>query len=248
MKFSSGLLFVLAAAFCMSSVLGFTARVQSAEGLNVRSGPNTQSRVVSVISNGASFDVDCSIAGEQARGIRGVSNVWYHVPSRGGYVSSVWMTGAQPVRGCNGGAGPAPAPSGADCSHGLPNPRTCAQAVAWAEAHLTNSYNSEYRGLCDHFVGLAYGRSASTFDTALIHWNTTPERFRHYDRSPPPGALVFFRSRSGMGHATISTGGGNIISTDYPNAGALGRTSISYIESNWGAPYLGWTAPYFHNA
>jgi len=244
MKFTSGLLFIAAIALCMSSALAF--RVSSSEGLNVRSAPNTNSRVISVISNGAAFDVDCMVYGEQARGLRGVSNVWYHVPSRGGYVSGAWVTEASGVRGCNDAS--RPAPNNADCSAGLPNPRSCAQAVAWAEAHLTNSYNSEYRGLCDHFVGLAYGRSASTFDTALIHWNTTPERFRHYDRSPPPGALVFFRSRSGMGHATLSTGGGNIISTDYPNAGALGRTSISYIESNWGAPYLGWTAPYFHNA
>jgi len=242
MKITSGLLFIAAIALCMSSALAF--RVNSAEGLNVRSAPNTQSRVISVISQGARFDVDCMVNGEQARGLGGVSNVWYHVPSRGGYVSGAWVSEASAVRGCNG---PAPTPSNANCDAGLSNPRNCAQAVAWAEAHLSTAYNADYRRKCDHVVGLAFGRSASGFYSAIVHWQSTPERFRHYDRSPPPGAPVFFRSGE-YGHACISTGGGNVISTDINGPGTLTRSSISDIERRWGSPYLGWTNPYFHNA
>jgi len=325
MKFTSGLLFVLAVSLCMSSVMGFTARVNAGgEPLNVRSGANAHSNVVATIPANSQFDVDCQVGGDTISGLSGTTNTWYHVPSKGGYVSGAFTaTGGQGAPGCGGparantgsstlnvrsaptsnsglvasfGSGAelnidcqtsgenvsglsgttntwyhiagrgyasgayintggrsypgcaAPPPSGGDCSHGLPNPRNCREAVAWAEAHLTNGYNSEYRGLCDHFVGLAYGRAYSSFDTALIHWNTTPDRFKHYDRNPPAGALCFFRSQSGMGHVTISTGGEGLISTDYPGNGNLGRTSISWIESHWGAPYLGWTAPYFHNA
>jgi hypothetical protein len=328
MKFSAGLLFVLAISLCMSSVLGFTARANSGSNtLNVRSAANAHSNVVAMIPSGSQFDIDCQIGGDTISGLSGTTNTWYHVPSRGGYVSGAYVaTGGQGAPGCGAakantgsntlnvrsspnshsgltgsygpgaelnidcqvagesvsglsgttnmwyhvpakggyvsgafistggrsypscGNTPAPTPSGADCSAGLPNPRSCAQAVAYAEARLTNSFNAAYRGLCDHFVGMAYGRSASGFNTALIHWQTTPERFRHTDRNPPVGALVFFRSQSGMGHVTISTGGGNVISTDFPQRGNLGRTSISWIESHWGAPYLGWTAPYFHNA
>ncbi len=323
MKFASSLLCILAVSLCMSSVLGFSGRAQTA--LNVRSQANSHSNVIGVLSPGSSFDIDCQVGGETIQGTAGTTNTWYHVPSRGGFVSAAYVSNnGQSAPGCGGparvkmtggetlnvrsgpnthssvigslpanaeigidcqtngdnisgpagttsmwyhvpskggfvsgafvsgagsypGCGNIPTPSGGDCSAGLSNPRSCSEAVAWATAHLTNSYNSEYRGLCDHFVGLAYGRSASGFDTAYIHWQTTPDRFKHPgDRNPPPGALCFFKT-SAAGHACLSTGGGGIISTDWGCSGCLGRTSISQIEASWG-PYLGWTAPYFHNA
>ena len=135
----------------------------------------------------------------------------------------------------------------ADCSGGLKTPRSCASAVAWAEAHLTNTYHKEYKELCDRFVGTAYGYSSSGFYSAIVHWNSTPTRFKHNDRNPPLGALVFFKSGQ-YGHAALSTGNGNLISTDINGLGTLGRTSISAIERKWNAGYLGWTNPYFHNA
>jgi len=209
--------------------------------LNVRSGPNTHSGVTGSFRNGAQLNINCQTHGENIHGNLGTTNVWYHVSN--GYVSAAFVRLNGGVPQCGGS--PAPAPSG-DCSHGLRNPRSCHEAVAWAEAHLTNSYHQEYKGLCDHFVGLAYGRSASGFNTARIHWETTPAQYKHYDRNPPPGALMFF-STSAAGHACLSTGGGNIISTDIRGPGTLGRTSIAEIESKWRAPYLGWTAPWFHN-
>jgi len=196
------------------------------------------------LSSGQEITVDCQANGDKISGDSGTTTVWYHIPAKGGYVSAAFVSnGGRSFPAC--GSTP-PSPSG-DCSGGLKNPRTCAQAVAWAEAHLTNTYNKEYHGLCDHFVGLAYGRSASGFFSALVHWQTTPTKFKHYDRNPPPGALCFFMT-SKYGHATISTGGGGIISTDINGPGTLGRTSIAGIEAKWKAPYLGWTNPYFHNA
>jgi len=216
---------------------------RGSDTLNVRSGPTTRHSWVGSLSAGQEFTVDCQVNGDNVSGESGTTNVWYHVPSKGGYVSAAFVnSGGRGFPQCS-----SPAPSGGDCSQGLRNPRNCAEAVAWAEAHLTNSYNAEYRGLCDHFVGLAYGRSASGFDTAMVHWETTPAQFKHYDRNPPAGALCFFRT-SAAGHATICTGGEGIISTDINGPGTLGRTSISGIEAKWGAPFLGWTAPYFHNA
>ena len=233
---------ILAVALCMSSVLALTGRATTA--LNVRSSASSHSSVISVFGSGATVDIDCQVNGETIKGSVGTTSVWYHVPSRRGYVSAAYVANGPNAPRC--GNTPAPTPSGGDCSAGLKNPRTCSEAVAWATAHLTNTFHSEYRGMCDHFVGLAYGRSASGFNTALIHWQTTPERFRHYDKSPPPGALCFFKT-SAAGHACLSTGGGGIISTDWGCSGCLGRTSIAQIEAKWG-PYLGWTNPYFHNA
>jgi len=217
-------------------------RTERSETLNIRSGPNTRSAVVGSLGPNAEINIDCQTNGDNISGPSGTTTIWYHIPSRG-YVSGAFVSAGRSYPGCAN----IPAPSnGGDCSAGLRNPRTCAEAVAWARAHLTTTYNSEYRGMCDHFVGLAYGRSASGFDTALIHWQTTPERFRHYDKNPPAGALCFFDT-SKYGHATICTGNGGLISTDWGCSGCLGETTIATMEARWGR-FLGWTNPYFHNA
>jgi len=322
MKYTSGLLFVLAFSLCVSSVVGFTARVAGSDPLRVRGSATTNSNVVTMLGPNTQIDIDCQIGGDSISGPSGTTDVWYHVPSKGGFVSGAYVsTGGQSAPSCgaaraNTGSGTlnvrsspsshaslvaslasgtelnidcqangetitglsgttsvwyhiagkgyasgawvstggrsyptcgnTPTPT-ANCDAGLPNPRNCAQAVAWAEGHLSTSYNPEYRYKCDHVVGLAFGRAASGFESAIVHWQSTPERFRHYDRSPPAGALVFFRTGQ-YGHACLSTGNGNVISTDINGPGTLGRSSISIIEHNWSAPYLGWTNPYFHNA
>jgi len=330
MKYTFGLLFVLAISLCVSSVIGFTARVNTAsEPLRVRASPNTHSNIITMLGPNSEFDVGCQLGGDSITGLSGTTDVWYHVPSKGGFVSgafvstggqsapscgparantgsttlniraspsshaaflgafaanaeldidcqangetitglsgttSIWYhvvgkgyvsgawvsTGGRSYSACDDTPAPTPAPttSNANCDAGLSNPRNCAQAVAWAEAHLSTAYNADYRRKCDHVVGLAFGHSASGFYSALVHWQNTPERFRHYDRTPPAGALVFFRSGE-YGHACLSTGGGNVISTDINGPGTLTRSSISAIEHKWSSPYLGWTNPYFHNA
>jgi len=135
--------------------------------------------------------------------------------------------------------------SGAACStSGLGDPNTCAQAVSWAKAHETTAYHSEYDGMCDHVVALAYGWSASGSTTAYNHWLQVPSAYKHAgSRSVPAGGLAFFSG--GSGHVMISIGNGQFVSNDIGGAGTLTVTTIATIESRWGKPYLGWTQPWF---
>ena len=128
----------------------------------------------------------------------------------------------------------------ADCqASGIKNPRTCAQAVQWAEAHISTQYNADYYEMCDHTVGLAYGYGASGFESADVHWNSIPAKYKHNDdRNPPAGALIFFAIGQ-YGHIALSTGGNNCISTDINGKGTLTRSTISDITSRWGAQYRG---------
>ena len=240
-------LFIIALSFVAISVSAYTGTVVTSGGLplNVRASPNTRGTILGVIGTGANFELSCYVNGEVVPGIvTAQTGVWYYVPSRKGYVHGGFVK-APKVPLCSG-SNPSPTPT-RDCSGGLKNPRTCAQAVAWAEAHLTNNFVAAYNGMCDYVVALAYGRPYSGFASAQVHWNSTPAQFKHYDRNPPPGALVFFQNGV-FGHIALSTGGGNIISTDIPRQGALGRTTIDFIDKHNRNPYLGWTNPFYHNA
>ena len=133
----------------------------------------------------------------------------------------------------------------ADCqASGIKNPRSCAQAVKWAEAHISKKYNAEYYEMCDHTVGLAYGYGASGFASANVHWNSIPAKYKHTDRKPPAGALVFFAIGQ-YGHIALSTGGNNLISTDINGKGTLTKSTITDITSRWGAKYRGWANPWY---
>ncbi|MGO4343679.1 peptidase inhibitor family I36 protein [Phycicoccus sp. Soil748] len=133
------------------------------------------------------------------------------------------------------------------CKNSFGNPRTCAEAVTWAKNHITTSYHSEYVGMCDHVMGLAYGWAHSGSSTAYVHWTQIPTSYRHGgDRSVPAGGLAFFSGgSSGAGHVMISIGGGDFISTDINGTGTLTKTTIGAIESRWGQHYLGWAQPWF---
>ena len=136
-------------------------------------------------------------------------------------------------------------PSSVSCStSGTGDPKTCAQAVAWAKAHVHSGYRSGYYNLCDHLVALAYGFSASGSATAYTHWTQVPSRFKHAgSTSVPAGGLAFFSG--GSGHVMISIGGGKFISNDIHGKGSYTVTTIAEIKSKWGKPYLGWTQPWF---
>ncbi|PZS27143.1 MAG: hypothetical protein DLM58_19210 [Pseudonocardiales bacterium] len=134
---------------------------------------------------------------------------------------------------------------GASCStSGTGDPKSCAQAVAWAKAHVHTGYQSGYYNLCDHLVALAYGFSASGSTTAYVHWTQIPSSFKHAGSSSvPAGGLAFFSG--GSGHVMISIGGGKFISNDIHGNGSYTETTISEITSTWGKPYLGWAQPWF---
>lgn len=128
---------------------------------------------------------------------------------------------------------------------------------AWAESHNSstaidwalnemNSAQKDYSGLCDHFVGRAYGYAHSGFATAAAHWAASPGKRK--DGVPPAGALVFWTGgRTGAGHVAISLGGGMIASTDILRSGKVDVVSIEYLNARWGnLQYQGWANPYFY--
>ncbi|QWF80306.1 hypothetical protein [Amycolatopsis sp. CA-230715] len=145
------------------------------------------------------------------------------------------------------GAAPAPAePSAAGCStSGTGDSRTCAQAVAWAKAHVHTSNNPDYYRYCDRINAWAYGFSASGSATAYVHWTQIPASHKHAGAtSVPAGGLAFF-SNGGAGHTMISIGGGKFLSNDIHGNGSYTQTTIAEIKSKWGQHYLGWAQPWF---
>ena len=137
-------------------------------------------------------------------------------------------------------------PAAPSCStSGLGDPHTCAQAVAWAKAHVHTGYSSAYYRTCDHLVALAYGFGSSGSTTAYVHWTQIPAKYKHAGATNvPAGGLAFF-SNGGSGHVMISIGGGTFISNDIHGNGSYTTTTIAQIKSKWGQTYLGWAQPWF---
>jgi CHAP domain len=120
-------------------------------------------------------------------------------------------------------------------------PRDADTAASWA---ATNT--GSYPGLCDHFVGLAYGLPHSGFESAAVHWQQTPSNLKSPgDRKPPVGALVFWDTGKKYGHVAIVSGytksGEPLITTTHANGGA--PTVMTLDQA--GMSYLGWATPYF---
>lgn len=113
------------------------------------------------------------------------------------------------------------------------------EAVAWARQQGGRT-DLEY--WCDCFVSQAYGYDGSGHATANDHWMAIPWANSHPPEEPAPvGALVFYDTYPPYGHVAISTGGGNIISTNVN--GAVGETGIGYFSG-----YRGWTDAMFPSA
>lgn len=211
--------------------------------LTVRASASTSAKAVGTVKDGTKITIDCQTSGTSVKGKYGTSKIWDHVPSKGGYVADSYV-----YTGSDGAVAPecGGKSSGTCSASGISNPRTCAQAVAWAEHHITKKKNNSYIGMCDHIVGLAYGHSASGHASAHQHWLDTPSRYKHSGRAIPAGGLAFFSGGShGYGHVAISAGDGRLISNDINGAGTYTYTTISQIESKWGEKYVGWTNPWF---
>ena len=104
-----------------------------------------------------------------------------------------------------------------------------------------------YPNLCDHFVGLAYGKAHSGYPSAKDHWAQTPAKLRHPgDTNAPVGALVFFNGAGQYGHVAIVTGktakGEPIITTTHTQGGRPVEMPLSQAK---GLGYSGWATPYF---
>lgn len=119
------------------------------------------------------------------------------------------------------------------------------RAVSWviAEKNSPNpawsdEFNRPWSGYCEGFVEVAFG-TRGQFASANAHYQWQRSRgLIRTDTNPPPGAVVFYGGASGYGHAGISLGGGQVISTQGFNDQRLpvwqhGVTGLSN-------PYLGW--------
>jgi len=209
--------------------------------LTVRASASTSAKAVGTVKDGGKIVIDCQTTGTSVKGKYGTSNIWDHVPAKGGYVADSYVnTGSDGLVAPECGA----KSSGTCSASGIHNSRTCAQAVTWAKNHITKTNNSNYYGMCDHIVGLAYGRSASGHYDAISHWKSTPSKYKHSGKGIPAGGLAFFSGGS-HGHVAISVGDGKLISNDIHGRGTYTYTTISEIQSKWGDKYLGWTNPWF---
>jgi uncharacterized protein YraI len=218
-----------------------TVHTDSGAAVTVRSAPSTGGGSVGTVASGAAITIDCQANGSTVTGKYGTSDIWDHVPAKGGYVSDTYV-----YTGSDGRIAPNCAGSTLSCStSGTGDPDSCAQAVAWAKAHIHTTDIESYYGYCDRINALAYGFTASGSATAYVHWTQIPASYKHPgDSQVPAGGLAFF-SNGGAGHTMISIGGGEFVSNDIHGRGTYTKTTIAQIKSGWGQTYLGWAQPWF---
>ena len=129
---------------------------------------------------------------------------------------------------------------------------TPSQAVAqdrYQVNHHTCPHYRTYGGLCLHLCACMYGWGSSGMYDAISQWRLTPEKYCHYNRDIPKGALVFWASGaggSGHGHIAVAIGGGQIASNDVRRYGRVDLVDVSFPERYWGQHYKGWSPPYFY--
>lgn len=123
-------------------------------------------------------------------------------------------------------------------------PRDASAAVSWALGQVENP-SKNYQGICDHFVGRAYGLAHSNSKNANVHWRNIPEELKHIgDQMPPAGALAFWDTGKVDGHVAIVTGQQNgeaVVTMNSPTGSVISKklSAVGYGK------YLGWTVPWF---
>ena len=122
-----------------------------------------------------------------------------------------------------------------------------AAASAEGKRYYENHIKLEGTHLCDHYVGIWYGKSHSGFPSAYDHYKATVAQGPSYKLGGwQPGALAFF-SDGGNGHVAIGDEKlGKTYSTDWPGPLYVGHASTDEIAHKWGKTFLGWYKPYFH--
>ncbi|MFF8464886.1 peptidase M23 [Streptomyces albidoflavus] len=125
------------------------------------------------------------------------------------------------------------------------NPRSAADAIAWAEKEAKTGGKDWYRA-CLAFVARAYGWSFSGVPYAIDHYREMPADMKHdKDRNPPPGALMYWETGGRAGHVAVYLGDGKIASNDIVRPGYIDVVPATDIETKWGSTYVGWAPPYF---
>jgi len=216
-----------------------TVHTDSGIALTVRATPSTSGSPVGTIADGTAVTISCQTNGSTVDGKYGTSDIWDKVGD--GYVSDSYV-----YTGSDGRVAPDCAGSTLTCTTaGTGDPKTCAQAVAYAKTRIHTNDLDSYEGWCDRINAQNYGWTASGSETAYIHWTQIPASFKHPgDYQVPAGGLAFFKS-SGAGHTMISIGDGKFLSNDINAYGSYTETTIAQIKSKWGQTYLGWSQPWF---
>jgi hypothetical protein len=85
-------------------------------------------------------------------------------------------------------------------------------------------------------------KTEHVYSSAKSQWDNIAENKKHRgDKNPPNGVPVFFLGGA-FGHIAIATGTNqNVVSTDLPNKGYIGISTIEKVEKAWGYKYLGWS-------
>ncbi len=125
------------------------------------------------------------------------------------------------------------------------NPRSTEDAIAWARNEAKTGGKDWWRA-CLAFTARTYGWSFSGTNYAIDHYYEMPANMQHAgDRSPPPGALMYWKTKGRAGHVAVYLGDGKIASNDIKRPGYIDVVPATDIESKWGSTYVGWAPPYF---
>lgn len=113
---------------------------------------------------------------------------------------------------------------------------------------------AKYRGMCQAFCVLTAGTGAKgDFDgdgdaDAVDGWRKARAEGRVVHARDikssldiPAGTIAYWSGGSkGYGHAAITSGHGQVVSTDAPRYGVIGEVNIGWIAANWGMTFLGY--------
>ena len=79
------------------------------------------------------------------------------------------------------------------------------------------------------------------YPDAATAWRHASDK-RRGDRTPPPGAAVYWTGGShGYGHIAISVGHGRVRSTDAGGMGRVATVRVGWPVRHWGLNYAGWS-------
>lgn len=118
-----------------------------------------------------------------------------------------------------------------------PANKTGQNAIAWAMARLGDG---GWLGLCQKFVRMSLGAGPG-FPSAIAAWNGAKGRHGISNSSAVPAGVPVYWGGGAFGHVALSTGGGGIISTDFPTSNKIGKGTIAGLTAKWHKPLLGWT-------
>lgn len=135
-----------------------------------------------------------------------------------------------------GGFGAAPAPFAkiTTANGGKASRFSSEQAVAVGLAESQHP-TRDFSGQCEGFAGaFVFGWSSSGWYSADAAIRSYPAAYKHkvtdYSKIPP-GAVVYWYG--GFGHATLSAGGGKVLTTDFVRPGKVDLVPASQIAAKW---------------